>query len=204
MNGFPFIWLLFYTDIGKVILGLFVVFIIVSILGWWLIPVIATIIALILFYGYYTQKKFLESYVDITEEAREKYKQKNQGYLVVAILLMVIALVFVVCWKYNDLREKNKDDVPQYYESSKIVDNTDSKTYEPENGANQEKDKSKPVKSGPSSSSITKSNSSRNYSYDEEEDDYDNMRGFDPASEDDMDDNGMSRYMENNDEEGWD
>lgn len=33
---------------------------------------------------------------------------------------------------------------------------------------------------------------------------YDNMRGFDPASEDEMDDNGMSRYMENNDEEGWD
>ena len=32
----------------------------------------------------------------------------------------------------------------------------------------------------------------------------DNMRGFDPASEDDMDDNGMSRYMDNNDEEGWD
>lgn len=31
-----------------------------------------------------------------------------------------------------------------------------------------------------------------------------NMRGFDPASEDDMEDNGMSRYMENNDEEGWD
>lgn len=30
----------------------------------------------------------------------------------------------------------------------------------------------------------------------------DNMRGFDPASEDDMDDNGMSRYMENDDEEG--
>ena len=33
---------------------------------------------------------------------------------------------------------------------------------------------------------------------------YDNMRGFDPASEDDIEDNGMSRYMENNDEEGWD
>jgi hypothetical protein len=30
------------------------------------------------------------------------------------------------------------------------------------------------------------------------------MRGFDPASEDDMDDNGMRRFMENNDEEGWD
>lgn len=33
---------------------------------------------------------------------------------------------------------------------------------------------------------------------------FDNMRGFDPAFEDDMPDNGMSRYMENNDEEGWD
>ena len=32
----------------------------------------------------------------------------------------------------------------------------------------------------------------------------DNMRGFDPASEDDMEDNGMSRYMENYDDEGWD
>ena len=28
--------------------------------------------------------------------------------------------------------------------------------------------------------------------------------GDDPVSEDDMDDNGMSRYMENDDEEGWD
>ncbi len=29
------------------------------------------------------------------------------------------------------------------------------------------------------------------------------MRHFDPASEDDMDDNGMGRYMENNVDEGW-
>ena len=41
-------------------------------------------------------------------------------------------------------------------------------------------------------------------SSDDDVDDDDNMRGFDPASEDDMDDNGMSRYMENYDEEGWD
>lgn len=33
---------------------------------------------------------------------------------------------------------------------------------------------------------------------------HDNMHGFDPASEDDMNDNGMSRYMENYDDEGWD
>jgi len=31
----------------------------------------------------------------------------------------------------------------------------------------------------------------------------DNMRGFDPASEDDMEDNGLSRYLNNNDEVGW-
>ena len=41
-------------------------------------------------------------------------------------------------------------------------------------------------------------------SYRHREKEPDNMRGFDPASEDDMDDNGMSRYMENNDEVGWD
>ena len=49
--------------------------------------------------------------------------------------------------------------------------------------------------STPTSSSSSRSHESSNY---------DNMRGFDPASEDDMDDNGMSRYMENNDDEGWD
>lgn len=42
------------------------------------------------------------------------------------------------------------------------------------------------------------------YSSGSDDKDYDNMRGFDPASEDDMEDNGMARYMENNDEEGWD
>ena len=52
--------------------------------------------------------------------------------------------------------------------------------------------------STPTSSSSASSSRSRKSSS------YDNMRGFDPASEDDMDDNGMSRYMENNDEEGWD
>ena len=38
---------------------------------------------------------------------------------------------------------------------------------------------------------------------DDDEERDDNMRGWDPASEDDMDDNGMSRWSENNDEEGW-
>ena len=51
-----------------------------------------------------------------------------------------------------------------------------------------------PSPSRSSSSSCSSSSSSSS----------DNMRGFDPASEDDMDDNGMSRYMENDDDEGWD
>ena len=54
------------------------------------------------------------------------------------------------------------------------------------------------------------------YDYEEEEDDEDDeeddedkeeeddgMRGFDPTMEDDMEDNGMTRYMEVYDEEGW-
>lgn len=52
--------------------------------------------------------------------------------------------------------------------------------------------------------SISRSSGSYSSSSRDDEPEYDNMRGFDPVSEDDMPDNGMSRYMENNDEEGWD
>ena len=55
----------------------------------------------------------------------------------------------------------------------------------------EEENPSKRVSSSSSSSNTSKSTK------------YDNMRGFDPASEDDGDDNGMSRYMENDDDEGW-
>jgi hypothetical protein len=50
------------------------------------------------------------------------------------------------------------------------------------------------VPSTPASSSASRSHKTSGY---------DNMRGYAPASEDDMEDNGMSRYMENNDDEGW-
>ena len=46
--------------------------------------------------------------------------------------------------------------------------------------------------------------SSSSSSHSQKSSSYDNMHGFDPVSEDDIDDNGMRRYMENNDEEGWD
>ena len=70
-----------------------------------------------------------------------------------------------------------------------------------------EEKKDAPVSPASSSVSTSRSTSSSygstsSYRYKEKEPD--NMRGFDPASEDDMDDNGMSRYMENNDDEGWD
>ena len=88
-------------------------------------------------------------------------------------------------------------DVKPKWGSEKPVEKTvDSfKVIRPETPAKEE-----PVKK---STSRSKSGAS-SYSSSRSSDDYDNMRGFDPASEDDMDDNGMSRYMENNDEEGWD
>ena len=68
--------------------------------------------------------------------------------------------------------------------------------------------KEEPVKDEPVEhqrvKNISTPSRSSTYSSSRSSDDYDNMRGFDPASEDDMDDNGMSRYMDNNDEEGWD
>lgn len=75
------------------------------------------------------------------------------------------------------------------------------KEYEAKEKAAMEKYKSQdPAKHSP----VISSSSGGYSSNDDEEKEYDNMRGFDPASEDDMEDNGMSRYMENNDEEGWD
>ena len=48
------------------------------------------------------------------------------------------------------------------------------------------------------------SNIQSSSSYHHNEKELDNMRGFDPASEDDMDDNGMQRYFDANDDEAWD
>ena len=65
-----------------------------------------------------------------------------------------------------------------------------------------------PVKEDPVEEKSVKKTStssrSKTYTPSRSNDDYDNIRGFDPASEDDMDDNGMSRYMDNYDDEGWD
>ena len=99
-------------------------------------------------------------------------------------IFIVMMLLFVSC--------TNKKHPSEYYPKS--VTSYDSYT-EP---ARQDSVKHVTTDQQPSSSA----SSSGNSKYNEKE--LDNMRGFDPASEDDMEDNGMSRYMENNDEEGWD
>jgi hypothetical protein len=97
---------------------------------------------------------------------------------------------------------KKTGQAPSVYEVNETVDlqTPDTTTLsDPTNKAESERAASKKSilkeKSDPSTTSSSHSSSSSSY---------DNMRGFDPASENDMDDNGMSRYMENDDDEGWD
>lgn len=103
---------------------------------------------------------------------------------------------FVGCLGCHQAPPSNYDDGYKYersYSSDEGKESLDSVGEKSLNDAAEEASKSKAYSSSGSYSS----------SYDDEEE-YDNMRGFDPASEDDMEDNGMARYMENNDEEGWD
>ena len=95
--------------------------------------------------------------------------------------IITLMLLFLACGN------KSRQAEPITYDDQPNVELSDSDTTSTtvQNKANR-------VEEIPSSPVKTSSN------------EYDNMRGFDPASEDDMDDNGMSRYMENNDEEGWD
>ena len=99
-------------------------------------------------------------------------------------------MLVLLCLACNN---KNRQTEPIIYDDKPIVEQAESDTvaaFVPEESPKAEVKPSTPV----SSSSSSRPHKSS---------DYDNMRGFDPASEDDMDDNGMSRYMENNDEEGW-
>ena len=110
---------------------------------------------------------------------------KKVYLMVVTIFLM---LLFTACGS------KSRQTEPIIYDDNPIVEqvkpDTVATTVQNESPKIEEKSS---VPASLSSSSRTHKSSN-----------YDNMRGFDPASEDDMEDNGMSRYMENNDEEGWD
>ena len=180
MKDFPFIWLLFNTKTGKVILGLLIGYIIVRLVGWWMIPIIAAFIGAVLLYDYFfTQPKL-----------NKRHRNSNKIELVIGICFFVFALIFVVGMiSYNNRTYEQHYD-PSQYETINTETEIEDDAYVPDSVEIDETDEPKPVKS---------TSSSRN-TYKEP----DNMRGFDPASEDDMDDNGMSRYMEANDEEAWD
>jgi hypothetical protein len=106
--------------------------------------------------------------------------------LVSAVILMV---TFISCGN------KSRQAEPIIYDEQPEVELSDPDTIS--SSVQDEGNKVEEIPSSPVKSSSTASSHSHKSS------EYDNMRGFDPASEDDMEDNGMSRYMENNDEEGW-
>jgi len=109
-------------------------------------------------------------------------KKKSQ---ITAILIFILTIL--ACGNRPRQTEPSiYDEKPETEQS--IPDTTAISVQEEEAKVNETPSKS-------ANSSSLRSHSSHN-------DDY--MRGFDPASEDDMEDNGISRYMENNDEEGWD
>ena len=109
---------------------------------------------------------------------------KKVYLMVVTIFLM---LLFTACGS------KSRQTEPIIYDDNLIVEQVEPDTVA--TAVQNEAPKVDEKPSVPTSSSSSRTHKSSNY---------DNMRGFDPASEDDMDDNGMNRYMENNDEEGWD
>lgn len=106
------------------------------------------------------------------------------------IIVIISAVLLLACGNKRSQTDQIIIDNEPAYEQSK-PDSVDS--FIKEEIPDVEEKRSVPRSS--STSSSTRSNKSSGY---------DNMRGFDPASEDDMDDNGISRYMENDDEEGWD
>ena len=198
MRGFSILWLLLYTKTGRVILGILITYVIASILGWWTVPVVSGLIGAFLLYMYY----------DMNPQKPKQKKKKGEetstnGFkmeLVVGIGLLVFALLFSLFLLFHVYWDKLKYREPFYQEMLNEEDEVvvpDTSTYVPDTIVVFEDEKPK-VKHGKSNG--MKSSSSSSYS----SSDYDNMRGWDPASEDDSHDNGMSRYMENNDEEGWD
>lgn len=119
---------------------------------------------------------------------KKKTNSSLWGLLKKAFVLIIILLPFVACNnKENRVKEADFDS----YWKDLSVDTAEAGV----TSTSQETEE-KPLMNNVSSSSVQSSTSSEQRT--------DNMRGFDPASEDDMDDNGMSRYIENDDEEGWD
>ena len=100
------------------------------------------------------------------------------------ILFLLMMRLLVAC--------SNRKHASDYYPKSDSSYKYESEVKEPDSI----------IQDVPSKEPINTQKSS--YSTTRKEKELDNLRGFDPASEDDMDDNGMQRYFDANDDEAWD
>ena len=161
--------------------------------AWWLVPIIAALIAAFLFYDYKKSPK-----------KRKIEKEYARNEWITAICFSAFALLFAVgiaYYKYLEYEEYKKfNELFRPYDGGHGI-GIDTQTvneikrYEDSIKANAPAEEMPKTTSTGSSYSSSSRSSKKHH--------YDNMRGFDPASEDDMDDNGMDRFMENNDEGGW-
>lgn len=108
-----------------------------------------------------------------------------------SIFILISALFLIAC--SND-RQQQSHDAENRWNGQYSVVQEDPTSQEASPTDSVESPIDKPTAASSASKGTTKQSSKSS----------DNMRGFDPASEDDMDDNGMSRYFDNNDDEGWD
>lgn len=111
---------------------------------------------------------------------------------------MALSAIFLLSCGNKEPQPADFFDLEQY-ESSMSVDSLDSPYIPPRDSVVTQP----PAATIPQQSASSSRSSSYHYEDNSHEDDDDNMRGWDPPSEDDLDDNGMSRYMENNDDKGW-
>lgn len=98
MDGFAFLWLLFNTNWGKTLLGIFIVLIIVIGLGWWTVPVIAVLLTLPIFLDLFNGIKVTKQDIRI-----------GVGLLVFAVLFSLGIIFFkdISRW-YRHLSHKPK------------------------------------------------------------------------------------------------
>ena len=200
MGDFPIIWLLVNTKTGRVILGLFIVGILVALFGWWLVPIVAGLIGLVIIGSYFDEKKYIK-----------KNGIRNKTELVWAACFLAFAGLFALGLHLYENREWPFYDNSYYERPVKVWERKEVSSDVPDNNVNHQVEKALPDTAAVDEPPTTRqkhrhqSSYSRSYyEYEEDEEEEDGMRGFDPASEDDMDDNGMDRYMDDYDDEGWD
>ena len=150
-------------------------------------------------YSYKSDVKYLDNLlisriVRIFAETKLNHLTKRQPTMMNKIKKYFVCLCLTVPFLWSCSNRKSYT-TPVFNTKRTITERPDTSTTtasEQKEMPKVEERKTVPVSS--SSSSSSRSNRSI---------EYDNMRGFDPASENNMDDNGMSRYMDNYDDEGW-